>query len=140
MQQQEDNPSKDPTFINIKKLAALDVVFHGPKVILTEFGLTVGLCSLLMAFSLSFFIRSSSHPLFSLLLSLIFLGIALNYVPLLLYGLHFVRYKNAGLEVEFELAHKERYARKYQLQSFLLFIPFVVSILALVQKQQKHGH
>jgi ABC-type Fe3+-siderophore transport system permease subunit len=136
MQQQEDNPIKDPTFINIKKLAALDVVFHGPKVILTEFGLTVGLCSLLMAFSLSFFIRSSSHPLFSLLLSLVFLGIALNYVPLLLYGLHFVRHKNAEPEVEFELAHKERYARKYQLQSFLLFIPFVVSILALVQKQR----
>jgi hypothetical protein len=139
MQQQEDNTIKDATFINIKKLAALDIVFHGPKVILAEFGLTVGLSSLLAAFSLSFFIRSSTHPLFSLILSLVLLGVALNYAPLMLYALHFVRRKNAELEVAFELAHKERYARKYQLQSFLLFIPFVAFILAIVQEWQKRS-
>ena len=31
----------DPTLINIRKLAALDIVFHGPKLILAEFALGV---------------------------------------------------------------------------------------------------
>ena len=34
MQQKEDYAIKDAVFISIKKLAALDIVFHGPKVIL----------------------------------------------------------------------------------------------------------
>jgi uncharacterized membrane protein len=117
----------------------LDIVFHGPTLILVEFGLAVGLGIILAVFSLSYFIRSSAHPLFALILGLIFLGIALNYVPLLLYAFYFARHKNAELEVAFELAHKERYARKYQLQSLLLFIPFVVPILAIVQEWQRNS-
>lgn len=139
MEQQENDTSKEAAFINIRKLAALDTVFHGPTLILIEFALAVGLGILLAAFSLSYFIRSSAHSLFALILGLVFLGIALNYVPLLLYTLHFARHKNAELEVAFELAHKERYARKYQLQSLLLFIPFFVSILAIVQGWQRHS-
>jgi hypothetical protein len=88
---------------------------------------------------LSFFLRTSAHPLFALILSLVFLGIALNYVPLLLYVLHFARHKNAEFEVAIELAHKERYTRKYQLQSLLLFIPCVVPILTIVQEWQKRS-
>ena len=139
IQQQESDTSKDAPFITIRKLAALDIVWHGPKLILAEFLLTVGLGSALAVFSLSFFIRSSAHPIFALILSLVFLGVTLNYVPLLLYAFHFVRHKNAELEVAFELAHKERFARKYQLQSLLLFVPLVVSILAIVQEWQKRS-
>ena len=139
MQQQENDARKEVALINIRKLAALDIVFHGPVLILVEFGLAVGLGVLLAAFSLSSFIRFSDHPLFALILGLVFLGIALNYVPLLLYALRFAWRKNAELEVAFELAHRERYARKYQLQSLLLFIPFVVSILAVVQELQRRS-
>ncbi len=139
MQQQESDVTKDAYFINIGKLAALDIVWHGPKLILAEFLLAVGLGGVLAAFSFAFFLRSPDHPLFALILSLIFLLFALNYVPLLLYALSFVRHKNAEIEVAFELAHKERYARKYQLQSFLLFVPFVVPILAIVQEWQKRS-
>ena len=139
MQQQENDASKEAAFINVRKLAALDIVFHSLTLILVEFGLAVGLGVLLAAFSLSSFIRSSAHPLFALILGLVFLGVALNYVPLLLYALRFAWRKNAEREVAFELAHKERYARKYQLQSLLLFIPFVVSILAVVQEWQRRS-
>ena len=138
MQQQESNTSKDALFINIRKLVALDIVWHGLKMIMAEFLLTVGLSGVLAVFSLSYFMRTSPHPLFALILSLVFLGVALNYVPLVLYVFHFARHKNAELEVAFELAHKERYARKYQLQSFLLFVPLVVPILAIIQEWQKH--
>ncbi|HEY7417073.1 MAG TPA: hypothetical protein VH593_17940, partial [Ktedonobacteraceae bacterium] len=133
MQQQESDTSKDGPFISIRKLAALDIVWHGYKLILAEFLLTVGLSSILAVFSFSFFIRTSTHPLFALILSLVFLWVALNYVPLLLYALHFASHKTAELEVAFELAHKERYIQKYQLQSLLLFVPLVIPILAIVQ-------
>jgi hypothetical protein len=115
------------------------IVWHGSKLILAEFLLTVGLGGALAVVSLSFFIRTSAHPLFALILSLVFLEVALNYVPLLLYALHFARHKNVELQVTLELAHKERYARKYQLQSLLLFVPFVVSILAIAQEWLKHS-
>ncbi len=139
MQQQENDISKDVLFISIRKLVALDIVWHGLKPILAEFLLTVGLGGVLAVFSLSFFIRTSPHPLYALILSLVFFSVALNYMPLLLYAFHFARHKNSELGVAFELAHKERYARKYQLQSLLLFVPFVVLILAIVQEWQKHS-
>lgn len=140
MQQQEGDTRKDAFFINIRKLVALDMVWHNPKLILTEFLLTVSLGGALAMFSFSFFMRSPAHPLFALILSLVFLFIALNYVPLLLYAVHFIRHKKAELEVVFELAHKERYARKYQVQSLLLFIPLIVPILTIVQERQKRSH
>lgn len=62
MQQKEDYAIKDAVFISIKKLAALDIVFHGPKVILAEFGLTVGLGGLLAAFSLSLYVKILVSP------------------------------------------------------------------------------
>jgi len=139
MQQQESNTRKDPFFLNVRKLAALDIVFHGPRKILIEFLFTVGLGCVLTILSLSYFVRTHPHPFFALILSLIFLGIALNYLPLLFYTLRFIRHKNARSAVEPELAHKEQYARKYQIQSFLLFIPFVVFALAIIQERAKHS-
>jgi hypothetical protein len=139
MQQQEGDRIKDEPFINIRKLVALDIVFHGPKLILAEFALVVGLCGALGAWSLFSFFHSPDHPLFTVILGLVLSWIALNYVPLLLYALSFMRHKNAELEVVVELAHKERYARKYMAQSLLLAVPFVVPILAIVQEWQKHS-
>ena len=65
MQQQESDTSKDTVFINIRKLAALDIVWHGPK-LSCRISLTVGLGCTLAGFSFSFFIRTSTHPLYSL--------------------------------------------------------------------------
>ena len=139
MHQQKGDRSKDVSLISIRKLAALDIVFHSLKLILAEFLLAVGLGGACATFSLSLPLRSPGPSTFALLLSLVLLGSALNYVPLLLYAFHFAKHKNAELEVAFELAHKERYARKYQLQSLFLFVPFVVFILAIVQEWQKHS-
>jgi hypothetical protein len=62
-----------------------------------------------------------------------FLWIALNYVPLLLYAISIVRRKSA--HQEFELAHKDTYARKYTLQTArLLLVPLVLPLLAVYQE------
>ena len=137
MQSQESDTGKERLFISIRKLAALDIVWHSVRLILIEFLLTVGVGGVLTVFSLSYFLRTAEHPLFALLLSVVFLGVTLNYVPLLLYSIHFARHKNAERAVALELAHKDQYARKYQVQSLLLFVPFFVAILAVAQEWQK---
>ena len=47
MRQREKITMKSETFINIRKLAALDIVFHGPRLILAEFAFGVVVCTAL---------------------------------------------------------------------------------------------
>jgi hypothetical protein len=67
--------------INIRKLAALDIAFHGPKFILIEFALGVIGCAALGLFSLYFgLFHGPNHWLFSIIMGCFLLWIALNYV------------------------------------------------------------
>jgi len=130
---------KKETFINIRKLAALDIVFHGPRLILAEFALGVVGCAAGGAYSLSFYFHTASHPLIAAILGFVLPWMALNYMPLLLYAISIVRRRSAELEVAFELEHKSVYALKYTFQSALLFLPLVVPILAVVQEIEKRS-
>ncbi len=141
MLDQQQQTSKNETIINIRKLAALDLVFHGPRRILAEFAGAVVVSGGLGIYSLFAFIRNPNHPFLTIIIGLVLSWIALNYVPLLLYAISIVRSKSAQQEVAFELEHKDIYARKYTLQSlWLLLLPLAVPILSLVQEIQKHSH
>lgn len=134
MQQQQENMIKSGGVINVRKLAALDIVFRGPKFILIEFGLGVFGCAALGLWIL----HGSNHSLFPTVLGCFFLSVALNYVPLFLYAISIVRRKSAHQEVAFELAHKDKYAVKYTLQSaILLLVPLAMLMLAVYQELQK---
>jgi hypothetical protein len=125
------------TFINVRKLAALDIVFHGTMFILIEFALAVFLCG---AVSLSIFHGANHSPLMVIPGSF-FLWISLNYIPLLLYAISIVKHKSAQQEVAYELEHKDRYAGKYTLQSIvLLFTPLAMLLLAVYQELHKRTH
>jgi hypothetical protein len=121
-------------FINIRKLAALDITFHGPRLILAEFGLTaVGLLAFgvyLLRLGLS---QDLSRATSSVLFGAYVLLLGLNYVPLLIYAVKIVRGRSAELEVGYELGHREEYVRKHGLQSLLLFVPLAVLGLAIWQ-------
>jgi glycerol-3-phosphate acyltransferase PlsY len=126
--------------INVRKLAALDIAFHGPRFILIEFGLGVFGCAAFGLFSLYFaFLHGPAHALFAAIIGCCLLWIALNYVPLLLYAIALTRRKSVQQEVAFELAHRDRYARKYTLQSTLILVPFAILLLAAYQELQKRG-
>ncbi len=131
---------KDTVFINIRKLAALDIVLHGPTFILIEFGLGVFFCGVFGLISLFVFFRTPTHPLFSGLIGLVLAWIALNYVPLLLHAISLARRNSAEQEIAFELLHKDKYARKYTIQSLLLILPLFVPVLAIYQELQKRSH
>jgi hypothetical protein len=103
---------KHNTVINVRKLAALDIVFHG-----------------------------ANHSPFMVILGSFFLWVSLNYVPLLLYAISIVKHKSAQQVVAYELEHKDRYAGKYTLQSIiLLLMPLAMLLLAVYQELQKRSH
>ena len=127
----------DYAIINIRKLAALDMVFHRPKLILAEFALGVfGAAALAFVIAAPGFF-AGRLSLEQILVSGYILCIGLNYVPLFIYAISIARRGSAQEEVAFELAQRERYAHKYSGQSFLLLLPLVVPILALYQEWQK---
>jgi len=133
MPQQEENTVKSETFINVRKLAALDIVFHGSRLILIEFALGMVVCAALGLWSFSFL--SPIHSTFMIIIGCFFLWVALNYLLLLLYAISIVRRKSAQQEVAFELAHKDTYARKYTLQTTMfLLVPLVLPLLAVYQE------
>ena len=118
--------------INIRKLAALDIAFLGPKLILAEFGVGVFLSA---AIGLATLKRSQST--WHVLLGGYLLSLALNYVPLLLYAIAIVHRQSAQQEVTHEVADRDRSFRRYRRQSLLLLVPFAVPVLAVAQERQK---
>ncbi|GCE30785.1 hypothetical protein KDA_62690 [Dictyobacter alpinus] len=130
--------TRKETFINIRKLAALDMVLHGPRFVLIEFGLAVIFCAGFGVFSLVSFFQNPNHPLFTLLIGVMLAWIALNYVTLLLYSIVIARHQESRQEVAVELENKEIDARRYTFQSmWLLLLPLFVPILALMQESQR---
>ena len=125
------------TIINVRKLAALDIVFHGPKFILIEFALAVFICA---SVGLSI-LHGANHSPLMIILGSFFLGVSLNYIPLLLYSINIAKHKSAQQEVAYELEHKDRYAAKYTLQSILLLLmPLAMLLLAVYQNVSKRSH
>ncbi|HWZ17209.1 MAG TPA: hypothetical protein VNW73_00275 [Ktedonobacteraceae bacterium] len=126
--------------INIRKLAALDIAFHGTKFILIEFALGVLGCAALGLFSLYFgLFHGPNHSLFAVTMGCFLLWIALNYVPLLIYAISIVKHKSAHQEVAYELENRDKYAGKYMRQSTLLLIPLAIPTLAVYQELQKRS-
>src|SRR5579884_2525950 len=109
MVQQEHERIKQETFINVRKLAALDIVLHGAKLILAEFAVAVAFGAIIGPLNLFIFFRNPAHPLPVALSGFFFTWVAINYVPMLLYAISIARGKSAEREVTFELERKSYY-------------------------------
>lgn len=118
--------------INPRKLAAIDIVLLGSKIIIAEFVSGVLLCVVLGSFVL---LRGSSFWQLGLGLYLTSLGI--NYVPMLIYALAITRRDSARTELGDELNDKRRAMAKYRRQSVWLLVPLLVPILALGKERRK---
>lgn len=121
-----------PVVINPRKLAAIDIVFLGSKLIIVEFAGGVFLCAGLGAFALF-----RSHSFWQLVVGLYFLSLGINYVPLLVYATAITRARSARAELGDELDHPRQAMAKYRRQSILLLIPLLVPILAFAQELRK---
>jgi len=125
--------------LNVRKLAALDLYFLGPKVILVEFGLgAVGLVALGL-FSLRAGIPHERGATF-IAWGIYMLGVGINYLPLLLNAISITRRGSARKEIADELGDRRAAFRKYRRQSLFILIPLAVMVLAVVQEvQQRHA-
>ena len=122
--------------INVRKLAALDIALHGAPLILVEFGAAIAIGAAGGVWLISTALPvSQGAALFRLVLGAYLLCVAINYVPLLLYGIAVARRRSARQEAAAELAEKDgRSARRYGAQSLLLILPLVIPALALAQE------
>jgi hypothetical protein len=118
--------------MNPRKLAAIDIVLLGSKLILTEFAAGVLLCVALGTFVLFW-----GHSFWQLALGLYLIALGINYVPMLVYAVAITRGQSARAEVGDELNDKHRAMATYRRQSILLLIPLTVPILALAQERRK---
>ena len=118
--------------INPRKLAAIDIVFLGHKLIIAEFAAGV-----LLSTALGVFILVRAHSLRQIGLGVYFATLGINYVPMLVYAILIARGQSARAELGDEIDDPRGAMAKYRRQSLLLLIPLLVPILAIVQERRK---
>jgi len=122
-----------PKLIEIRKLAAVDMAWLGPKVIVAEYACGVVLPLALGAFTLRSTLSSPKPLNWQTFLGLWLVSIAANYVPLFLYALSIARAGTTKAEGEPERAH----ARRYGVQQVMILIPFLVVVVAVIQERRR---
>ena len=119
--------------ISIRKLAAVDMAWLGPRIIIAEYALGIILPLVLGAVSVRAGWSGADRSGWQIIMGLWLIGIALNYVPLFIYAVLIARagaVKQAGQP---ELAR----ARRYGVQQVVILVPLMVVILAIIQ--ELHG-
>ena len=111
---------------NVRRLVALDMGLHGPTFILIEFGLGVPI-PLILGWSL--IMRGF------LVFGAYILTLGINYVPPLIYAV--ALRERYGEVVDMKDPGIGKLNRKYSIQQFLVFIPFFVVVLAIIQRFQE---
>ena len=121
-------------FINIRKLAALDIVYRGQRTILMEFGFGVFFLGVL---GLAFLLFAHQRTSLTTAIGVYLLLLGINYVPLLAYTVSISRRKSAKQEVAFELAHADVYRKKYGIQQMLILLPLSIPLLTVAQETRR---
>lgn len=121
-------PSPRTGIIEIRKLAAADMAWAGPRKILAEYVLGVALPLVLGILSLRVGLQGDPFS-WPTLLGVWLLGIAANYVPMALHAFDLIRRDRVEVEGRPEIAH----AKRYGTQQVMLIVPLLVLVLAIVQ-------
>jgi hypothetical protein len=121
---------------NARKQAAIDLIFLGPKVIITEFSAGVFLSAVLGIFVL---VRGH-HSLAQIVLGLYLISLGINYVPMLNYAIRMNRAKSARAELGNELDDERVAMAKCSRQSLWLLVPRIVPLIALAQSRKPQSN
>jgi len=111
---------------HFRKLAAIDIVFLGYRLILAEYAFGV-----LFSLALGVFVLLRRHSAWQLALGLYLICLGINYVPMLAYTVSIGNKQNAQAELADELTNKRRAMSKYRRLSALLLVPLLVPFLAV---------
>jgi hypothetical protein len=119
--------------INVRKLAAIDLYFLGPKIILLEFGLGVPIMLTLGILSLRVG-AFRTHATWQIVLGVYLLLLAINYIPMLWCAIDIARHATAAAELGDELQDEPAAMRKYRRQSLWLLVPLAVLVAWITQR------
>ncbi|SRR6266404_1607462 len=114
--------------INMRKLAAIDIVFLGRKLILAEYAAGV-----FFSAALGIFVLFRGHSFWQIVLGIYLICLAANYVPMLLHALAISTRQNARVEIADELTEKRKAMAKYRRHSLLLLLPLFTPVLEVAQ-------
>ena len=114
--------------INMRKLAAIDMVFLGPKLILAEYAAGV-----FFSAALGIFVLFRGHSFWQIVLGIYLICLGINYVPMLFYALAISTRQDARVEMADELTEKRKAMSKYRRQSLLLLVPLFTPVLGITQ-------
>lgn len=121
--------------IEIRKLAAIDMAWLGPQLIVTEYALGVILPMILGLLSLRSSLRGFPAPVgWEVVMGCWLVSISLNYIPLLIYALLIAKAGRAQEEGRPEFTQ----AKRYGIQQVIILIPFLVIVVALMQEVRRH--
>ena len=121
--------------VNVRKLAAIDLFFLGPRLILAEFATGV-LGSLALGVTSAWRGAYRFHSTWMVLFGIYLIFVGMNYVPLLLHAIDISRKGSAEQELAEELKHKKEAFRRYRRQSVWLLVPLAVIIAAIQQRNR----
>jgi len=119
---------------NLRRLAAIDTVFLGYKVVIAEYVCGVALCIALGIFAL---IRS--HTMRGISLGAYLVCIGINYIPMLAFTLSIGSRERAKAELGDELARTPQAMSKYRRVSLLLLVPLMVAVIAIAENCSIRG-
>jgi len=127
-----DAPSRfrrTAVLVNVRRLAAVDLLGLGPKIVIPEFALGAIGAPALGVLTL---IRSMSTAMTAS--GVLLIGLGLNYVPLLIHAIDLTRRSTAAEEIADEGADRGALYAKYRRQSLWLLLPCVVAVADLAQR------
>ena len=105
---------------DLRKLAALDIVSLGYKLILAEYAFAV-----VFSTALGIFVLARSHSGWQIALGIYLVCLGINYIPMLVWTIAFRNRQNARAEVADALANKNKSFASFRRQSLALLIPLV---------------
>jgi len=122
---------KGARMINPRRLAAVDVVYLGPRLTVVEFA-----CGVIGPAAIGFLTLyrwpSASGTLFGVYM----LSMALNYVPMLWHAVDLVRHRSAKAAIADESGNLQVLFSRYRRQSLWLLVPLAAPVAAYLQRSR----
>lgn len=115
--------------MNLRKLAAIDIVFLGPGFIIAEYA-----CGTLLSVALGIFILFRAHSVWQLILGVYFLCLGTNYALMLVYAIGLRDREKARAEIADELTEQRKAVSKYRRLSLVLLVPLAAILALAVQR------
>ncbi len=114
--------------INLRNLAAIDIVFLGYKFVLAEYAIGA-----FFSAALGLFVLFRSHSFWQAVLGIYLICLGINYIPMLAYTLSIANKQSAQAELGAELSDKPAAMSKYRRQSLLLLVPLFLPLQELIR-------